>query len=97
MYNSINHFIAVTYCYGCWLITEAIFFLLGHEWDKASICFIDIWFFAPGFECLFEKYKCMYIFVAEAKNLAVIDYFIDFFWKFVSVIELLKEINNGCG
>ena len=39
----------------------------------------------------------MYIFVAEAKKFAVIDYFISFFCKFFSVVELLKEVSNGCG
>ena len=39
----------------------------------------------------------MYIVVAEAKNLAVVDYFIAFFCKRFSVIEMLKEVRNGCG
>ena len=39
----------------------------------------------------------MYIVVAEAKKLAVIDYFISLFCKLFSVIELLKEVSNGCG
>ena len=54
-------------------------------------------FFVPGFECFAEKYRCMYIFVAEAKKLAVINYLISFFCEFFSVIELLKEVRNGCG
>ena len=68
-----------------------------HEWDKVSICFIDIFFFAPGFECFVEKSGCMYIVVAEGKNLAVIDYLFDPFYGLFSVIELLKEVRNGCG
>ena len=58
------------------MIIEAIFFLLGHEWDKFFICFIDIWFFVPGFEGFVENTGCMYIAVSEAKKLAVIDYFL---------------------
>ena len=60
MYNAINHGVSVTCCSGCWFITEAILFLLGHEWDKFCICFIDICFFAPGFECFVENSGCMY-------------------------------------
>ena len=97
MYNDINHGVAVTCCSICWLITEEIFFLLGHEWDKVFICFINIWFFAPGFECFVKNSGCMYIFVAEAKKLSVIAYFIDFFCKLFSVIELFKEVSDGCG
>ena len=44
-----------------------------------------------------ENYRCMYIVLAEAKKLAVIDYFIAFFCELFSVIELLKEVSNGCG
>ena len=33
MYNAINDGVSVTFCSGCWLITEVIFFFLGHEWD----------------------------------------------------------------
>ena len=97
MYNAFNHGVAVTCCSGYWLITEAILFLLGHEWDKFWIFFIGIWFFAPGFEYFVENYGCMYIVVAEAKNLAVVDYFIAFFWELFSVIDMLKEISNRCG
>ena len=39
----------------------------------------------------------MYIVLKEAKKLAVIDYFIAFLCEFFSVIELLKEVINGCG
>ena len=39
----------------------------------------------------------MHIAVSEAKKLAVIDYFIAFFCELFSVIELLKEVSNGCG
>ena len=54
-------------------------------------------FFAPGFECFVKKSGCVYIFVAERKNLAVIDYLIDLFCGFFSVLELLKEVSNGRG
>ena len=50
-----------------------------------------------GFECFVEDSGCMYIVVVEAKNLAVVDYFIAFFCELFSVIELLKEVSNGCG
>ena len=79
MYNDINHSVAVTWFSGCWLIIEAIFFLLGYEWDKVCICFINIWFFTTGFECFVENSGCTYIVVAEAKKLDVIDYFIALF------------------
>ena len=39
----------------------------------------------------------MYIVVAEEKKLAVIDYLIDLFLGLFSVIDLLKEVSNGCG
>ena len=39
----------------------------------------------------------MFIVLAEAKKLAVIDYFIDFLCELFSIIELLKEVSNGCG
>ena len=39
----------------------------------------------------------MYIFVSEAKKLAVVDYFIAFFCEFFSIIGMLKEVRNGCG
>ena len=39
----------------------------------------------------------MYIVVAEAKKLAVIDYSIAFFCKLFSVVKLLKEVRNECG
>ena len=97
MYNYINHGVAVTCCSGCWLITEAIFFLLDHEWDKVCICFINVCFFATGFEFFVENSGYMYIFVAEANNLAVVYYFIAFFCKLFSVIDILKEFSNGCG
>ena len=35
--------------------------------------------------------------IPEAKKLAVIDYFIDFFCEIFSVVEMLKEVSNGCG
>ena len=54
-------------------------------------------FFAPGFECFVENSGCMYILVAEAKKLAVIDYLISLFCGLFSVIDLLKEARNGCG
>ena len=79
------------------MITEAIFFLLGHEWDKVCICFIDICFFAPGFECFVENSGCMYIFVAESKKLTVVDSLISFFCKLFSVVEMLKEVSKWCG
>ena len=66
MYNAINHGVSVTCCYGCWLITESIFFLFGHELGKVCICFIDICFFAPFFDCFFENSECMYIVSEEA-------------------------------
>ena len=39
----------------------------------------------------------MYIVVAEANKLAVVDYFIDFFWELFSFVELFKEVSDGCG
>ena len=42
MYNAINNGIDKTICYVCWLIIEMIVFLLGHEWDKVCIFFIDV-------------------------------------------------------
>ena len=39
----------------------------------------------------------MYIVVVDAKRYDVIYYFIAFFCGFFSVIELLKEVSNGCG
>ena len=90
MYNSINHGVAVTCCSICWLIIEAILFLLGHEWGKVCICLINIWFFAPGFECFVEKSGCMYVVAAEVKKLVVIDYLIAFFCELFSIIEMLK-------
>ena len=50
-----------------------------------------------GFEYLIENSGCMYIVVAKAKKFAVIDYFIAFFCKLLSIIEPLKEVSNGCG
>ena len=97
MYNAINHGVDVTCCSGYWLITEAIFFLLGHEWGKVCISFIDICVFAPGFECFVEKYGCIYIVVAEAKKLAVINYLISFSCKLFSVVELLKQVRYWYG
>ena len=82
MYNAINHGVVVTCCSVFWMINETILLLLGHKWDKVCICFIDIWFLTPSFEFFVEKSGCIYIVVAEAKNLAVIDYLIAFFCKF---------------
>ena len=78
-YNDINHGVTVTCCYICCLITEAILLFWGYEWDKICICFINVWFFVPGFEYFVEKYGCVYIFVADVKKLDVIDYFIALF------------------
>ena len=39
----------------------------------------------------------MYIVVAEAKKLTVIDYFIALFWELFSIVDLLKEASNWCG
>ena len=39
----------------------------------------------------------MYIVVAEAKNLTVIDYFVSFSCKLFSIIEPLKEVINWRG
>ena len=50
--------------------------------------FINIWFFAPGFECFVENSGCMYFVVAEAKKLTVIDYFVTFFCELFSIIYL---------
>ena len=79
LYNYINHGIAETCCSGCWLIIEAILFLLGHEWDKCFMCFIDICFFAPVFESFIENSRYMYIVVSKAKKLTVIDHLIKIF------------------
>ena len=79
MYNAINNGVYLTCYCRCWLNNEAIFFLLGHEWENFCICFIDICFFAPGFECFVEKSGCIYIVVAEEKKLAVIGYLINIF------------------
>ena len=38
----------------------------------------------------------MYVVVAEANNLIVIDYFIAFFCKVFYTIEMLKEVINWC-
>ena len=98
MYNSINHVVAETYGSRCWLATEMIFFLLlGRERDKVCTCFIDICFFAPGFGCFVKNYSCMYVFISEAKNFTVVDYFISFFCEVFSMIELFKEVRNWCG
>ena len=97
IYNAINHGFPENCCSGCCLIIETILFLLGHEWDKVCIYFINIWFFAPGFECLVEKFGCVYIVVAEAKKLIVVDYLIAFFCELFSIIELLKDFSNFCG
>ena len=94
VYNAINHGLAETWCYRRWLIIEAIFFLLGHKWDKVCICFIGIWFFEPGFECFVEKSRCMYIVVAEANMLTVIDYLISLFWEFFSIIDMFKDVTD---
>ena len=96
MHNAINHGVAETFCSGSRLIIEMIFFLLGYEWDKVCICFIDIRFFATGFECFSEKYGCMHVVVAGTKKLTVIDYFIAFFCKLFSIIELLEEVSDWC-
>ena len=79
MYNAINYGVAETCCYRCWLIIETIFFLLVPEWDKVCIRFINIYFFAPGFECFAEKSGCMHVVIADEKKFTVIDYFIEFF------------------
>ena len=39
----------------------------------------------------------MYIVVAEAKKLSVIDYLIVFSCELFSYIDTLKEVINGCG
>ena len=64
---------------------------------KFCICFIDIYFFAPGFECFSEKYGCMHVVISEAKKFTVINYFIAFFCKVFSFIEMLKEVSDWCG
>ena len=97
MYNDIKHGVSETWCSRCWLIIKTIFFLLGPEWDKVCIRFINIYFFAPGFECFSEKSGCMHVVIADEKKFTVIDYFIEFFWKVFSVIEMLKEVNDWCG
>ena len=79
------------------MIIETISFLLGYEWYKGCICFIDISFFAPGFECFAEKSGCMHVVVAEAKKLTVADYFIALFCEVFSIIEILKEVIDWCG
>ena len=53
--------------------------------------------FYPRYECFFEKSGCMYIVVAKENKLAVIDYLIYRFCGLFSVIEMLKEVSNGCG
>ena len=45
----------------------------------------------------FEKYGCVYIVIAEAMTLTVIDYFIDLFCELFSIVELLKEVRSWCG
>ena len=97
MYNAINHGVYETWCSRCWLIIETIFLLLGPEWGKVCICFIDIYFFAPGFECFSENYGCMHVVISEAKKFTVIDYFIAFFCKVFFVVEMLKEVSDWCG
>ena len=96
MYNAINHADTETCCSGCWMITETIFILLSQEQDKICLCFIDTWFFAPGFECFIEKSRCVYIVVVEVDKLTVIYYFIALFCELFSIIELLKEVSNWC-
>ena len=61
------------------------------------VCFINIWFFAPGFECFTGKSGFMHIVVAEAKKLTVVDYFIVFCRKVFSTIELLGEVSDWYG
>ena len=39
----------------------------------------------------------MLIVLAESKKLTVIDYFVTFFWKVFSVIELMEEVVNWRG
>ena len=58
--------------------------------------FINIWFFARGFECFVEKSGCAYIVVAEAKKLIFVDHFISLFCQFVSIVDILKEVGNWC-
>ena len=53
--------------------------------------------FATGFECFVEKFGCMYIIVAEANKLTVIDYLIYLFCELFSIIDMLKEVSNWCG
>ena len=59
--------------------------------------FYQYLFFTPGFGCFVEKSGRMYIVVSEANKLAVIDYLVAFFCELFSVIELSKEVSNGCG
>ena len=49
------------------------------------------------FQCFIENYGCMHIIVAEAKKLTIIDYFVAFFCKVFSIIELLEEAGNWRG
>ena len=39
----------------------------------------------------------MHVVISEAKNFTVIDYFIAFFCKVFSVVEMLKEVSDWCG
>ena len=97
MYNIINHDVAQTCCSTCWLIIETILFLLVPEWEKVCICFINVYFFAPGFDFFTEKYTCIHVVIAEAKNFTVVDYFIAFFCEVFSIIDLLKEVSYWFG
>ena len=54
-------------CACMWHLTVASYigaYLVNWLLNKVSICFINIWFFAPGFECFVENSRCVYIVVA---------------------------------
>ena len=42
MYNAIYHGVYEAFLSGCWFNIETMNYLLGQEWDKVCICFIDI-------------------------------------------------------
>ena len=54
-----------------WLLIQSCYFRFINGTMFAYVLSI---FFAPGFECCIDKYRCMHIVVAESKGLTVVDY-----------------------
>ena len=87
----------------CW---NLLFQMLVNYWDDLPIVgsgmeqslqmFYRYLVFAPTFECFTENSGCVYVVVLEAKKFTDVDYFVAFFWKVFSIVELLKEVRNWC-